>query len=55
MSAKIIDLPTEPVLFRRYQEAFQAYELCGYKRDDELRMIEARGKWERLYLRLYAA
>lgn len=55
MSAEIIELPTEPVLFRRYQDAFQTYELGGFKRGDELRMIEARDNWERLYLRLYAA
>lgn len=52
---EVIPFPTEQALWRRYQDAFHRWELRGYRAEDEAAMIEAREKWERLYMRLYAA
>lgn len=55
VSTVVIELPTEPCLWRKYVRAFQEWELRGCPREEEAALIEARDNWERAYLRQFAA
>lgn len=51
MSAEIVTLVTEPVLWRRYLDAFHAWEESGFAKDKEIIMEAACDAWKCAFLR----